>query len=70
MNDLPEPDFVDCDGRWYSEAKLHAYGLACRRAGMELAARICDAREGRGDPYDATYDVAVGECATAIRKEL
>jgi hypothetical protein len=30
----PEPDFIDCDGRWYSETKLREYGLACYRAGQ------------------------------------
>jgi hypothetical protein len=40
--ELPEPDFIDCDGRWYSEEKLRDHGLACRRAGMELAAQVCE----------------------------
>jgi hypothetical protein len=71
--DLPELPYLTnaiCQAPWAVDGMVRAYGEACFRAGMERAARICDEREGRGDPYDATYDVAVGECAAAIRQAV
>jgi hypothetical protein len=46
---------------------MHAFYRQGYAAGMEAAAKICEEREGRGDPYDASYDVAISDCAAAIR---
>jgi hypothetical protein len=41
----PEPDFVDCDGRWYSETKLREYGIACYRVGAQQERERIKARQ-------------------------
>lgn len=84
-NDLPElpepalrvrdvPYEVWDEGQFFDADQIRAYGLACMRAGMERAARICERevrREagygGRFEGYGAFDDSMTGpECRAAI----